>query len=83
MYVGETERRAKNRLYQHRSCVTQEKLDTPAGKHFNLPGHDISDMGMLPFERVRPTNNPHVRKIREKLWIARYDAVAFGAIWKK
>ncbi len=59
------------------------KLDTPAGKHFNLPGHTKSDIGMIPFEKVGPANNPHVRKIREKLWIARYDAVAFGANRKK
>ena len=48
-----------------------------------VPGHPKSDMGMIQFERVRPANNPHVRKIREKLWIARYDAVAFGANRKK
>ena len=83
VYIGETERRAKDRFYEHRSCVTNKKLDTPAGKHFNLPKHKISDMRMLPFERVRPANNPHVRKIREKMWIAKYDAVAFGANRKK
>ena len=83
VYIGETERRAKDRFYEHRSCVTQKKLDTPAGKHFNLPKHKKSDMGMVPFERVRPSNNPDVRKIREKLWIARYDAVTFGANRKK
>ena len=40
-------------------------------------------MGMIPFERVRPANNPHTRKIREKMWIAKYDAVKYGENKKK
>ena len=63
--------------------MTKKKLDTSTDKHFNLPKHTIANMRMLLFERVRPANNPHVRKIREKMWIAKYDAVAFGANRKK
>ena len=33
---------------------------------------------MLPFERMRPANNPHARKIREKYWINQYEAIEFG-----
>ena len=62
VYIGETERRAKDRFYEHRSCVTQKKLDTPAGKHFNLPKHKKSDMGMVPFERVRPSMSEKFEK---------------------
>ena len=35
-------------------------------------------MSMLPFEKIRPANNVHIRKIREKLWINRYQAVRYG-----
>ena len=82
-YIGETERRPKDRLYQHRSCVHQQKLDTPAGEHFCRPGHSITDLSMLPFERIRPGNDPQVRKIRETLWINSYEAVKYGANKKK
>ena len=53
-------------------------METPAGLHFNSRGHTVEDLQMLPFERVRPANDPHVRKSREKLWINLYQAVQHG-----
>ena len=75
LYIGETSRKAKERFYQHRSYVSTKNYETPAGAHFNSKGHNIMDMQMLPFERVRPANNAHIRKCWEKLWINRYQAV--------
>ena len=83
VYVGETQRKAKERFYQHRSYVMNQKTDTPTGAHFNGKGHSVNDLLMVPFERVRPANNPHTRKIREKYWINRYRSVEFGANRKK
>ena len=83
VYVGETQRKAKERFYQHRSYVMNQKTDTPTGAHFNGKGHSVNDLLMVPFERVRPANNPHTRKIREKYWINKYRSVEFGANKKK
>ena len=78
LYIGETSRRAKDRFSQHRSNILTKNRETPAGLHFNLAGHNATDMMLLPFERVRPANNPHVRKCREKYWINCYNAVLHG-----
>ena len=78
LYIGETSRRAKDRFSQHRSNILTKNRETPAGLHFNLAGHNATDMMLLPFERVRPANNPHVRKCREKYWINGYNAVLHG-----
>ena len=77
-YIGETQRQVKKRLYDHVGYVNNKRLETPAGHHFNLPGHDVADMALIPIERVRPANNPFVRKVRESLWIRRYDSINFG-----
>ena len=78
VYIGETQREVKKRLYDHVSYVNNKRLETPAGQHFNLPGHNVADMALIPIERVRPANNPFVRKVRESLWIRRYDSINFG-----
>ena len=83
VYIGETQRQAIKRFYDHKSYVNTERVETPAGYHFNLPGHDITDMAMIPIERVRPANNPLVRKTRESLWIRRYDSISFGGNKKR
>ena len=74
----ETSRRAIDRYYQHRSYISNKNMETPAGSHFNSRGHSIGDLEMLPIEKVRPANNPHVRKCREKMWINLYQAVQHG-----
>ena len=78
LYIGETSRRAIDRYYQHRSYISNKNMETPAGSHFNSRGHSIGDLEMLPIEKVRPANNPHVRKCREKMWINLYQAVQHG-----
>ena len=82
-YIGESSRRPKDRYYGHRSNVLRKQLDTPAGHHFNLPGHNVDMMRMLPFKRVRPANDPFVRLTRESWWIRQYDAIRKGANKKK
>ena len=42
-YVGETERRLKDRLADHRVYVTNKVVTQPTGAHFNLPGHSVSN----------------------------------------
>ena len=43
-YVGETYRTYKERITEHMKYVTNKKLDTATGAHFNLPGHSLEDM---------------------------------------
>ena len=83
VYVGETQRKAKERFYDHRSYVANKNLDTATGRHFNEKGHSVNDLQMIPFERVRPSNNPFTRKAREKFWINKYRAIKFGENTKK
>ena len=78
VYIGETGKRFCERLTQHRGYITGNK-DQPAGRHFNSPGHQLSDMVAIAFEKVRPSNEPMIRKQREKYWIQQYDAVCHGA----
>ena len=78
LYIGETGKRACDRFQQHRGYVTQMKVDTPAGEHFNMKGHDIKDMNFLPIEKVHPAGDTELRKTRESVWIRRYDSVNFG-----
>ena len=74
IYVGETSRRAKDQFYQHRSNILTKNQETPAGCHFNTAGHKVTDMIMLRFERVRPTNSPNIRKCCKKYWINCYPS---------
>ena len=80
VYIGETERRFCDRLTDHRGYVTR-KVNNAIGEHFNLPGHDLTDMIPLPIEKVFPEGNlpihTQIRKRREKYWIRMYDAVSF------
>ena len=52
-YVGDTRTTLKRCLYGHRSTVNTEKLDTPAGHHFNLPNHSITYMILQGIESLR------------------------------
>ena len=78
-YGGETARRLRDRAAEHRGYITQGKLDKAVGRHFNQPGHSVADMRICGIERVLPRGDPAIRKIRESLWIDRYDCIANGA----
>ena len=69
----------RDRAAEHRGSITQGKIDKAVGRHFNQPGHSVADMRICGIERVLPRGNPALRKIRESLWIDRYDCVANGA----
>ena len=47
-YIGKTTQTFQKRFRQHRDYVKSGNLNEPAGKHFNLPGHSVSDIeGMI------------------------------------
>ena len=78
VYIGETRRCFADRLREHRGYISQERLDQPAGEHFNSRGHKPSDLIAIAIERVLPKNDHHLRKCREKYWINQYDSSSFG-----
>ena len=43
-YVGETDRRLKDRFAEHQGYVRNKHLDKATGAHFNEKGHHLSDM---------------------------------------
>ncbi|XP_041453719.1 uncharacterized protein LOC121406911 [Lytechinus variegatus] len=73
-YVGETKTTLKKRFYGHRSTVNTAKLDTPVGRHFNLPNHSIADMMLQGIESLG-TRPDSVRTSREKLWMRRLRTI--------
>ena len=79
-YVGETGKKAKERLRGHRGTITQlgqENTQAPVGVHFRTPGHSYADLSFLPIEQVR-SRYCMVRKIRESFYIQQFDTVRTG-----
>ena len=66
-YVGKTETGLNMRFTQHRQSVEKNK-DDPIGRHFNLPGHDISSLAIIPIDLIP---NATAFKIcnKETFWI--------------
>ena len=80
-YIGETKRRLRDRIQDHRGYITQKK-DHPVGNHFNGPGHGkdpVAYLKVVGFERVLPKGDHLLRKTRESHWINTYNAVTYGA----
>ena len=77
-YIGETRRRFSDRLTDHRGYVNRGETQHPVGHHFSQGSHTLADLRAIPIERVFPTENDHIRKTRESLWITRYDSISFG-----
>ena len=67
VYVGETDRRLKDRAIEHRSNIKTGK-EVPVALHFNQVGHRLKDMYVYGIERVSIKNSIY-RREREKLWI--------------
>ena len=76
-YIGETGRRACDRFQEHRGSITnpsQSNTTKPVGAHFQLPGHSINDLQIVPIEKVRSAN-PWIRKAREQFYIRKFDTI--------
>ena len=43
-YRGETKKLLKLFLARHKGYITNKKLNTATGAHFNLPAHSVSDL---------------------------------------
>ena len=77
-YLGETLRKLKDRIADHRGYINRKKLDQVTGGHFNLPGHSLADFVVVGIERVLPRGDDILRKTREAYWINQYESTTFG-----
>ena len=76
-YIGETKRKFKCRLDDHRGYINNQVLSQPLGAHFNLPGHALADMKATILEQVK-VNDDIYRKEREKYLINKFDTYYNG-----
>ena len=76
-YIGKTTQTFQKRFSQHRDYVKRKELDEPAGEHFNLPGHSVSDLEGIVIEQVKD-KDPFVLKAREHHYIKKFDTFRNG-----
>ena len=72
-YIGETKRTLRERFTEHRQATnnpSHANATAAVPTHFNLPGHSIKDMKLIPLE-LQPTNNASRRKAREAYFIGK------------
>ena len=65
--MGETNRRLKDRIIEHRSSIRTGK-DCSVSNHFTSNGHNLSDLKVIGVEKSRKKNDIY-RREREKLWM--------------
>ena len=75
-YIGETKNSLHERLSQHRGYVTRKTQDA-TGRHFNLPGHNLSHMKISVLEIVK-SHDPMYRKERERYHIRKFNSYYQG-----
>ena len=71
-YVGETSRTLQERFSEHLGYVKNKQLNKGTGAHFNLKGHNQSDMNISILEKEHNLSD-QFRKQREKLFIAKFN----------
>ena len=76
-YIGETERKLKDRICEHIGYINTKKTEQATGQHFNLPGHSLSDMKVTVLEQVFKSD-PEYRKERESYLIRKFNTYYQG-----
>ena len=76
-YIGETERKLKDRLSDHKGYITNRHMNQPTGAHFNEKGHTIADMKISILEKVKQKNAIY-RKERETYLIRKFNSFYKG-----
>ena len=74
-YVGETGKKLKDRFSQHLGHVISTNANqnqTTTGEHFNLPGHNISNMKISIIEKCIQDSAIY-RKVRESFFINKFE----------
>ena len=76
-YIGESHRKLKDRIQEHKGYVNNRHLNQPTGYHFNQPGHTLSDMKIVILEKVQK-HDTFYRKEREKYLIRKFNTYNKG-----
>jgi tripartite motif-containing protein 2/3 len=73
-YIGKTVNKLYTRISNTRSQIknfnTPTSLKLPYAQHFNLPGHSIADLSLMPIEKIRKPSNQTILH-RESFLIAK------------
>lgn len=67
VYIGETERRLRDRIKEHLADVRHQR-EKAVARHFNDEEHAITDFGVVILEKIID-NSKYYRLIKEKEWI--------------
>ena len=76
----------KERFKEHKGYITQHANLLRKGKakatgyHFNLPGHNESDMRITLLEKVH-SKDPFMREEREKFYITKFHSGLLMLVW--
>ena len=76
-YIGLTQQIFRERIFQHIGYVRNKQLHKSTGEHFNLPGHNSSNMKFTVIEAVKSTDPLYGRE-REKLLIRKFNTFYNG-----
>ena len=76
-YIGETERKLKERIKEHIGYAKNHITTMATGEHFNLPGHSFQNMKFTIIERVKKQDMIY-RQEREKYHISKFDTFYGG-----
>ena len=76
-YIGESERKLRERITEHRGYINNNMKNMATGHHFNLPGHSIDNLTITIIEKVRK-NDTLYRKEREKFYIRKFNTFYNG-----
>ena len=76
-YIGQTKRKFKNRIADHRGYIVNKVETTATGAHFNLPGHSLAHMKATIVEQVK-YNDEQYRILREEYMINKFNTYHEG-----
>ena len=71
------DRQMKVRFAEHQGYVRNKDTSKATGEHFNLPSHRLSDMRIRVLEKLQ-NNDPFFRKIRESMYINKFNTKIKG-----
>ena len=76
-YIGESSRPLKERVKEHVDYIRRLFPTQATGQHFNMPGHELSNMTITILEKVYKHDESY-RQEREKLLIRKFNTFYHG-----
>ena len=76
-YIGESERKLKERICEHIGYIKTKNISQATGHHFNLPGHSLNDMKVIGLE-IAKKSDPEYRKERVSYLIRKFNTYYQG-----